>query len=371
LKMETISVELRGDLPFKLGGRRGVAVVQSTNPKIQKGWRVVTVNDQPVDAAGGADVTQRSANMLAEARKTPPDSVQFMNPLTGPKRSSASPAARTGRTRASRQEQTPQPEQIGGADSSSEDIEPETDAPTAEEPAVPPEGEPPSAKFCAVGALAELPPKAQLDNPQQSLLFALTNQHKKPVKTGPCDKCDGPHHADDCPHFKSDRDDHPDAKENYGKKGEASADTSECIINNAEVVAQPGDGSCMFHSLSYGLSREGLATAEGASGLRADVAAYACLNPGFLIQGTPMKDWILWDSGLSVHDYAARMEKGCHWGGAIELAMCSAMKNVNINVYERVSEGYKRITSFALDGVEQTIHLLYSGRVHYDALRMT
>ena len=40
-------------------------------------------------------------------------------------------------------------------------------------------------------------------------------------KAGPCDKCDGDHHADVCPHFRKERDKHRDAWAQYGKGGEA------------------------------------------------------------------------------------------------------------------------------------------------------
>merc|ERR1712228_1152402 len=103
------------------------------------------------------------------------------------------------------------------------------------------------------GALRALPPKGDVGDPQQALLFALTGAQQPVKKTGPCDKCDGPHHADDCPHFKKARDDHADAWQSYGKKSEVTSDAKEEILKNAQVVAQPGDGSCLFHSLAFGL----------------------------------------------------------------------------------------------------------------------
>ena len=44
------------------------------------------------------------------------------------------------------------------------------------------------------------------------------------------------------------------------------------------------------------------------------------------------------------------------------------MKRVNIHVYERGSGGYKRISCFDSPGAGRTVHVLYRGGVHYDAL---
>ena len=68
---------------------------------------------------------------------------------------------------------------------------------------------------------------------------------------------------------------------------------------NARVVRQHGDGSCLFHSMSYGLS-SGLSVSK----LRAEVCAYIRKNPNLLISETPLKDWVKWDSGSSVEEYA-------------------------------------------------------------------
>mmetsp|Transcript_35827 Transcript_35827/g.94118 ORF Transcript_35827/g.94118 Transcript_35827/m.94118 type:complete len:251 (-) Transcript_35827:791-1543(-) len=62
-----------------------------------------------------------------------------------------------------------------------------------------------------------LPERASIAEPQQALLNALcTRAAEAPPapalpSTGPCDKCDGPHATDSCPHFQGKRDDHKDA----------------------------------------------------------------------------------------------------------------------------------------------------------------
>ena len=73
---------------------------------------------------------------------------------------------------------------------------------------VPPPGAPPQEKMRTTGALKMLAPKDDVGDAQQSLLRALIGRpppKPKKKKSGPCDKCDGPHHADDCPHYPKKR----------------------------------------------------------------------------------------------------------------------------------------------------------------------
>ena len=44
------------------------------------------------------------------------------------------------------------------------------------------------------------------------------------------------------------------------------------------------------------------------------------------------------------------------------------LKNINVHVYERSRGGFQRISCFNVDGARTTVHVLYGGRVHYDAL---
>ena len=103
-----------------------------------------------------------------------------------------------------------------------------------------------------------------------------------------CDKCDGKHATEKCPHFKKERDSHPDAKKNFYKLGSKSALPGQ-MITRANVIRQPGDGSCLFHSMSYGLGGDANATK-----LRAEICAFISANPDFKICETPLSDWIKW-----------------------------------------------------------------------------
>ena len=319
---------------------------------------------------------------------------------------------------------------------------------------IPAPGKAPEAKIVTTGALTELLPKKKVENPQQALMQALTAAPapRRPAlnRTGPCDKCDGSHHSDDCPYFKKDRDKHKDAWAGYAKDGGNTSTGGGGTVaespatRSGRVVKQPGDGSvhvlipmpggdrvwlysvveiasdwgsgmlvlngvfrrsCLFHSLSYGMGMPGGGGgggngggAGGATALRRDIAAYVRSHPDALMAGTPIRDWVLWDSGLSPRDYAARMGTGRHWGGAIEIAVCVLVTRVPVHVYEAVPSAsggkFKRISAFEPDpaggesgegkpapktggsgsgrgngsGSGKAITVVYSGRVHYDAI---
>jgi len=213
-----------------------------------------------------------------------------------------------------------------------------------------------------------LPPRDNVAEPQKALLAALAKpQAAKPRKPqGPCDKCDGPHDTEECPHFKKQREKHKDAWDRYGKKGGGDEGAGQQILRNAKVVSQPGDGSCLFHSLSFGLR------STNAAKLRAEIADYILANPEMKVADNPIKDWVLWDSGMDTASYARSMRSGSRWGGAVELAICAKVRSVRVDVYERGKGGFIRISSFEGDGGpgSGTVNLLYGGRVHYDALQV-
>ena len=134
----------------------------------------------------------------------------------------------------------------------------------------------------------------------------------------------------------------------------------------ARVVHQAGDGSCLFHSMSYGI-RDG----SNAGSLRREICAYIQQHPQTPICETPLSDWVKWDSGVSCTEYALKMKNGA-WGGGIEMACMSALKLCNVHVYESFRlGGYKRISAFdhpVNPELKRTVRVLYRGGVHYDAL---
>lgn len=177
-----------------------------------------------------------------------------------------------------------------------------------------------------------------------------------------CDKCDGAHETSDCPYYRKEREKHPDAQKNFYKKLGGTSSLPGAVIRSGRVVRQPGDGSCLFHSLSYGL-RDG----SNASSLRRDICSFINKYPQTRIADTPLSDWIKWDSGGNVGGYTRRMSAGA-WGGGIEMASVSIMKEVNVHVYERSGSGFTRISAFdhpQSPETRRTIRVLYCGGVHY------
>ena len=181
-----------------------------------------------------------------------------------------------------------------------------------------------------------------------------------------CDRCGGPHKTELCPHFKRPRERHPDAT-GRGKFLKLSTPGEAKHIEAAEVAQQPGDGSCLFHSISGGVNEPAL----NARTLRAKVCDFIVQNSDCTIAGNPLKDWIAWESaGASVEQYAERMADNLTWGGGIEMACISIMLNVNVHVWEKDGKrgGYERISCFDRRRAKKTANVLYRGGVHFDQL---
>ena len=213
-----------------------------------------------------------------------------------------------------------------------------------------------------------------------------------------CDRCDGDHETSECPYFQKERDDHPDALQRTPRCANMGLDGGNAFLQLADVVPQPGDGSCLFHALGDGYSRLHQSkdhlfqpSSESSSSLSPNVSVAAvsanlesAVKPkgsvltvepvntvattslttssssmvvypqprpaapalrGKLmdwlldheddkIAETPVKDWVKWDSGCSVPAYAKKMR--IHgWGGGIEMAAFAHLFNVEVHVYEK------------------------------------
>lgn len=225
---------------------------------------------------------------------------------------------------------------------------------------------------------AESGPSDEEDNSSSAVpsARAQSSPSKPPARGGAakcCDRCDGPHDTDSCPHFRKPREKHVDAWSNLGKgTTHKNGEAEKPIIlkrGRGTVIRQPGDGSCLFHSLNHGLG------GGSASTLRREICGYIAENPDAQIADTSLREWVEYDSGSAdVKGYAAKMSSGS-WGGGIEMAVLSLMKGVNVHVYESHSSGYVRISSFdaprgrgSKAKEAKTINVLYQGRSHYDAL---
>jgi hypothetical protein len=146
------------------------------------------------------------------------------------------------------------------------------------------------------------------------------------------------------------------------------ADGGNVVLSGAQRVSQPGDGSCLFHSLNFGMKKCG-ASAPGTRQLRRELASWTVQNANKTISETPVKDWIKWDANCGVNAYAKKMQSSGSWGGGIEMAAFSHKMKLDVHVYESMRGGkYKRISCFNVKGNKQTVHVLYAGRMHFDAL---
>ncbi len=183
-----------------------------------------------------------------------------------------------------------------------------------------------------------------------------------------CDRCDGKHDTKDCPYYRKARDKHPDAQRRTKINGYISTLPGTWLKSmNIKVYRQPGDGSCLFHSMSFGLN-----DGSTASSLRKEICNYIMSNPNIKICDTPLKNWIKWDTNSSIIEYARKMYRGS-WGGGIEMACVSNIKKVNIHVYQYYPKGYKRISAFDYPiepEKRKIVRVLYQGRCHYDALKI-
>ncbi|CAE7687300.1 L [Symbiodinium sp. CCMP2592] len=204
-------------------------------------------------------------------------------------------------------------------------------------------------------------PSAPLAPAQPKPQFS-ERQEKKPAQKRKltCDKCDGNHATEDCPHFKKPRDHHPDAWNLVGKSHlVAASQADQKFVTRGRIVQQPGDGSCLFHALAFGLG------GTSARQLREEAAQLIERQPQSQIIGTALQDWVKMDSGRTVGGYVHQLRRGA-WGGGIELAVLAKSRRVMVEVYEARKGGFARIAKFG-EG-RKAVQVLYQGRLHYDAL---
>lgn len=134
------------------------------------------------------------------------------------------------------------------------------------------------------------------------------------------------------------------------------------------LVEQPADGSCLFHSIAFGLN-------DGTTGpsLRRQLVAFMGQNQLYRIADTTIKEWVQMTSGKSVPQYIQRLSQSNTWGGALELALAAKLKGVNIHVHKRCGDGYRCIATFDMPEAVRTVNIVYRTVPckHYDALSVS
>jgi hypothetical protein len=152
--------------------------------------------------------------------------------------------------------------------------------------------------------------------------------------------------------------------ESRAASGHGEESSSKLVFGR--VVAQPADGSCLFHSIAYGLN-------NGTTGdeLRKQIVAFIRQHPIDKIADTTIEDWVKFATGHNLRIYTQRLGQPRTWGGALELALSAKLKQVNIHVYERsLQGGFRCITTFHIPEALHTVHIVYRTFPckHYDAL---
>lgn len=133
------------------------------------------------------------------------------------------------------------------------------------------------------------------------------------------------------------------------------------------LVKQPEDGSCLFHSIAYGLN-----DGTQACALRAQIAACIGEKPTLQIAKTTIEEWVRLYAGTTTATYTQELSHRSTWGGALEMAVAAQIKGINIDVYERCGGQFRRISSFANVAAATTVNVVYRTKPcrHYDALRI-
>lgn len=130
-------------------------------------------------------------------------------------------------------------------------------------------------------------------------------------------------------------------------------------------VDVPGDGSCMFHAVAFGLRDNSKGINGHVSGHALRTRVVQMLDTDTQISGLPIRQWIEESETISASEYANRMKTA--WGGAIELACLSHLVKRCIAVYAMTGSSARKIASFG-EELGDPIFILYTGS-HYMALK--
>ena len=213
-----------------------------------------------------------------------------------------------------------------------------------------------------------------------------------------CSKCGKDHRTDQCPDYLEDRGVHEDAQPNSAaKEAGPEPDTPPLTLppGAAKGVRQPRDGTCLFHSLAYGLAK----TVKGGAKLRTKLLKWMADNADKIISG---KTWAERVEKIMVHDaqasatqrythtrsskrtrsvaeggatevekYCKKMQSPREYGGQLEIIAFQQSEKVSVWSYKALDDGsYHRTGVVGSPGGEgKVVHIVYDG-THYDALEV-
>jgi len=145
-----------------------------------------------------------------------------------------------------------------------------------------------------------------------------------------CDRCDGAHPTAECPHFRRQRGEHQDAQRMPLAEQPPPTTSAAAITSRGSLEPQPPDGSCLYHSIGFGLRHLRLA-APAARTMRVTLAAWARNHPRTRVAGQSIRAWLSWemDGAESLEKYVERQAVG-GWGGVIEIIAASREYDVTI-----------------------------------------
>jgi hypothetical protein len=91
-----------------------------------------------------------------------------------------------------------------------------------------------------------------------------------------------------------------------------------------------------------------------------------------LFNGLPLQQWIKYETGHNIQEYARKMRNGA-WGGAVETQILADYLKRPIGIYKLNGSSANLITEVMPMGdqcglVNRPVFLLFNGHNHYDAL---
>ena len=144
------------------------------------------------------------------------------------------------------------------------------------------------------------------------------------------------------------------------------------------VVRQPGDHSCLYHSICFFLNRMYSTLSYTPLLLRSEINSFIVNHRSSMLSLGPGSLYTVAECVFMEHytieRYVTFMSKSSSWGGIIELACLVHMYPVDIYVFQPdVGSGLmKWISTFATILPRRprvnNIYLLYTGNNHYDCI---